>query len=148
MGPIGCEKSTTVKWIMNKLDIIPLKDDCPCIYDPTRRLYLLGRYKHCHGPSKINLGDETDRIVPDIETIQLKQLLKKLYKKSNIVICDGISQLVFNVPMLTFAMKAGYPIKICELSTDRVTRREQLLARGDPWRKTLFLDDRYKHRKK
>ena len=49
VGPIGCGKSTTVKWIMNKLDIIPLKDDCPCIYDPTRRLYLLEQYKRWHG---------------------------------------------------------------------------------------------------
>ena len=135
MGPIDCGKSTTVKWIMNKLDIIPLKDDCPCIYDPTRRLYLLGQYKHFHGPSRINLGDGTDRIVPGVETMKLKQLLKKLCKRSNIVICDDISQLVFNVSMLTFAMKAGCSIKICELSTDKVTRKEQLLAKGDPWSK-------------
>ena len=52
VGPIGSGKSTIVKWIMTKLDIIRLQDNCPCVYDPTRRLYLLGRYKHFHGPSK------------------------------------------------------------------------------------------------
>ena len=94
------------------------------------------------------MGDGTDRIVPDIETVQLKELLTKLCKKSNIIICEGISQLVFNVPMISFAAKIGYSLTICEISTDKVTRKKQLVARGDPWRKTLFMDDRYETRQK
>ena len=94
------------------------------------------------------MGDGTDRIVPGVETVQLKELLTKLCKKSNIIICEGISQLVFNVPMISFAAKIGYSLTICEISTDKVTRKKQLVARGDPWRKTLFMDDRYENRRK
>ena len=69
------------------------------------------------------MGDGTDRIVPGVETVQLKELLTKLCKKSNIIICEGISQLVFNVPMISFAAKIGYSLTICEISTDKVTRK-------------------------
>ena len=94
------------------------------------------------------MGDGTDRILPGVETVQLKKLLIKLCKKSNILICEGISQLVFNIPMISFAFKTGYSLTICEISTDKVRKKNLLVARGDPWRKTLFMDDRYKNRQK
>ena len=122
---------------MRKLDVIPLRDNCPYLYDVTRRLYLLGRYKDYHGPPK-QLGDEIDRILPSVETVQLKTLLNFLMKKSNIMIQEVISQLVFNIPMLNFAVKTGYSITTCDLSNDKLTRKEKLVARCYPWRKNTI----------
>ena len=105
VGPAGSGKTTTVKWIMNFLDISLFKDSCPCVSDPTRNIYFLGRYKAFHGKSQTNkfLGDGTDRLVPGVETRQLKQILVRLCHNSNILICDGISKLVFNTAMITLA---------------------------------------------
>ena len=127
---------------MNFLDISLFKDSCPCVSDPTRNIYFLGRYKAFHGKSQTNkfLGDGTDRLVPGVETRQFKQILVRLCHNSNILIYDGISKLVFNTAMITLARTIGYSITICELSTDETRRKHQLTIRGDPSDRISKLD--------
>ena len=101
--PSGSRKTTTVKWIMNKIDISLFKDPCPCVSNPTRNMYFLGRYKVFHGMSQTNkfLDNGIDRLVLGVETRQFKRILVRLCYNSNILICDGISTLVFNTIIIT-----------------------------------------------
>ena len=128
VGSAGSGKTTTVKWIMNKLDIRLFDDPCPCVSDLTRNIYFLGRYKAFHGISttKKFLDDGTDRLVPCVETLQLKQILVRLCQNSNILICDGISRLAFNTKMITLAQTIGYSIMIYELSIDEKNKKSTI----------------------
>ena len=52
VGPASSGKTTTIKWIMNKLDISLFKDTCTCVSNPTRNVYFLRRYKSYYGISQ------------------------------------------------------------------------------------------------
>ena len=49
VGSAGSGKTTTVKWIMNKLDISLFKVLCLCLSNPTKNKYFIGRYRAFHG---------------------------------------------------------------------------------------------------
>ena len=86
----------------------------------SNKKHFLGRYKEFHGMSQTNkfLDNGTDRLSPGVETRQFEQILVRLCHNSNILICDGILELVFNTTMITLAQTIEYFITIYELSTD------------------------------
>lgn len=45
---------------MNLLDIDKVFDECPCVCDSIRQIYIFGRFKKYHGISKKEIDDGTE----------------------------------------------------------------------------------------
>ena len=85
----GSDKTHMVNDILYHLDIDRIHNNCPCISDDIRQIYLFGRFIDFHGISKNNLSDGTDRMFVGVDTGKFMKFIKNLINdQKNILLCE------------------------------------------------------------
>ena len=115
---------------MNLLDIDTVFNECPCVCDSIRQIYIFGRFKNYHGLSKCHIDNGTNRMFPGVDTKKFYDFIQKLVSNPhNILIFEVMSSVLCNVQVFERIQQTGYILQLLEITKDPEKCLQNILRR-------------------